>query len=391
MRPSCLVPAAILLGGCTGSGEADRSATVTVDTLPGGTVRVTNAGPTAWTGLDGWQLVLEQTIAPDEESAGMLSRPWSLASDEAGNVYVMDMRPNLVKVFRPDGSLSHTIGREGDGPGEYRPGAILHLTGDTLLVHDPTNARVVRFHVDGTPLGEWPAGDSRLGARPVRHDGTIPVRLVMRDREVNTATHFAPAGYRYHRPDGTLLDTVRIPPEPKPKMWELRDAQNDFGTFVPFAPWQEHVLTPSGTVVWGSTEHYRLVVSRHGEDTAIVFTAPESPVAIPDSVRRRSFDEAVTRESWIAERGSLADIPSHHTPWTSIAADRTDHIWVQRNDRTGLVADVFSPDGVLLGTVATPFEFHPRDHWTADRIYHPDTDEEGLPVIRVYRIERPAR
>jgi hypothetical protein len=375
------------LAACKGN-SSTALATAQVDTLPGGIIQVTNSGPTAWADTNSWRLVLENTIAPDEESSAALSRPWSLAADNAGNVYVMDMRPNLIKVFRADGSLSHTIGREGDGPDEYRPGAIFHLVGDTLLVHDPANARIVRFKIDGTPLGGWKVEDSRMYARPVRHDGAIPVEINLRDRPMEAGQYFGLHGYRFHRTDGTALDTVRVPAEPKPQMWELRDARNDFGTFVPFAPWQEHVLTPSGTLVWGNTQKYQLIFSRNGDDTTRIVTAPEALVVIPDSVRQSEFDAAVTREAWIAERGKVGDIPTHYPSWIYVAADGTDHIWVQRSVGTTFVADIFTADGILLGAVPTPFEFHPRDHWTATHVYHTSVSESGFPVIQVYRIDR---
>lgn len=387
MQRSSLVVGLVVCIACSGE-TSTQLATAQADTLPNGIIRVINSGPTAWADTNGWRLVLERTIAPDEESSAALSRPWSLAADTAGNVYVMDMRPALIKVFKADGTLSHTIGREGDGPDEYRPGAIVHLVGDTLLVHDAANARVVRFLVDGTPIGGWPVSGSRLGARPARHDGAVPVHITMRDRPLADDQYFSPSGYRFHRTDGTTLDTVRVPPEPKPQMWELRDANNDFGTFVPFAPWLEHVLTPSGTLVWGNTGKYQLIFSRTGDDTTRIVSAPEVLIAIPDSIRQRDFDDAVASDPWIADRGTVGDIPTHYPAWTAIAADRTDHIWVQRGVDNTFVADVFTPEGILLGAVATPFELHPRDLWSATHVYHTSTSPSGFPVIEIYRIDR---
>lgn len=373
------------LAGC-GASASERHAPQ-IDTLAGGVIRVANTGPTMWADTNGWKLILERTIAPPE-GAGELARPWSLAADSSGMVYVMDMRPNQVKVLRPDGSLRQLIGREGDGPAEYRPGAIIHLVGDTLIVHDPANGRMVRFNLQGSPLGEWSAPDSRRGASPTRHDGAIPAEIILRDQAPSTTAYFARRGFVYYRADGTAIDTVRAPAEPKPTMWELRDGKNDFGTFVPFAPSQEQTLTQAGTLIWGNQQRYELIVSRTGADTVRIITAPGTAAPIPDSLRQSEFKAAVAREAWIATKGRLSDIPTAYPLWTTLATDKLDNLWVQRGKDGGYIADVFSPDGILLGSVPTPFEFDSRDYWTATHLYHVHRDESGIPVIQVYRIRR---
>ena len=54
---------------------------------------------------------------PDEES--VLNRPVSLKVDPAGRIYVFDLGDIDIKVFDPDGTHTGTIGRQGQGPGEF--------------------------------------------------------------------------------------------------------------------------------------------------------------------------------------------------------------------------------------------------------------------------------
>ena len=64
----------------------------------------------------------------------------SLAVDAAGNIFVADDKPVEVMRYDPTGRYVGSVGREGEGPGEYRS-AWLTYRGDTLVVHDPSAAR----------------------------------------------------------------------------------------------------------------------------------------------------------------------------------------------------------------------------------------------------------
>ena len=386
MRKRTVFPIVIWVIALVACSPANDSR-LAIDTLPGGIVQVVNAGPTAWADSSGWQLTLERVISPDENSPGALARPRSMATDNAGNLYVFDLQPAQIKVFDADGEFSHLIGREGEGPGEYRAGAV-HVVGDTVVVHDAGNSRVVLFGTDGAAIGEWSAQGSRQGASPGRHDGAFPSIVNLRDRELTADDQFPGRAWRFHHADGTPAGTVRIPAMPRSPMWELRNDRMDVGAFIPFAATREAVLTPSGTVVWGDSDEYRLIVSTNGEDTVRIITAQAPRSDIPDSVRQAAFDEFVTSNEWIADVGKVSDIPRQYPQWLMLSVDADDNIWVQRADASGLAADVFTSDGVLLGTVATPFEFNTREHWVGDRLFHTSIDESGRPVVEVYRVIR---
>ena len=49
----------------------------------------------------------------------------SFAADKDGNIFILDMRPFRVKVYDSEGNYLRSIGREGQGPGEFQiPGNI---------------------------------------------------------------------------------------------------------------------------------------------------------------------------------------------------------------------------------------------------------------------------
>ena len=87
----------------------------------------------------------------DAEFFGVLSQ---ITTDEAGNVYLLDRQLTEVKVFSPDGEYLNTIGREGEGPGEFRRPSDLFIT--------PRRPR--RRHADG-PGQDRPLHDGRRPGR----------------------------------------------------------------------------------------------------------------------------------------------------------------------------------------------------------------------------------
>lgn len=72
-----------------------------------------------------------------------LERPTGLAWDERdGLLYVADTQAHQIKVFDMTGRHVRTLGKRGEGPGEFNFPTFLALAGDRLVVSDTMNARV---------------------------------------------------------------------------------------------------------------------------------------------------------------------------------------------------------------------------------------------------------
>jgi len=70
-----------------------------------------------------------------------------LAVDDAGRIYALDTRLQVVRVFSPNGEFLGEAGRPGRGPGEFSVPTGLAVLGSALLVLDAANTRMSVFHV----------------------------------------------------------------------------------------------------------------------------------------------------------------------------------------------------------------------------------------------------
>ncbi|HEX2203655.1 MAG TPA: 6-bladed beta-propeller [Longimicrobium sp.] len=91
----------------------------------------------------------------------LLTEVTGLDVDSRGRIYVGDWMAARVAVLDSTGTLVRTLGRKGLGPGEFRSVRGLQvLPGDSLMVYDPSAARLSVF----PPDGDQPAYTINLGA-----------------------------------------------------------------------------------------------------------------------------------------------------------------------------------------------------------------------------------
>ncbi len=386
----------LALGACTGVDASTALNEPVVDTLDGGIVRVTNPGPTRWVDTNGWKLVEETIIRPEEGSPGELSEARRLVADDSGYVYVMQREPVTVKVFGPDGAWVRDIGREGDGPGEFRDG-MLGIHGDTLIIQDANNSRITIFLTDGSFLGTTKSQCCYFMSNfTVLTDG-----LAMVPGPPPPGFGEAAGAFYLTRMDGTVTDTIALPKQ------DDRDTEGAWtvtrrsgrGTSmmsapIPGTPQEEGLFRADGRHVSGTTDLYRLAITRGFTDTLRVIEATAPQLKRTEAERDSVFEDAIANisEGWrdavreVADRGQ---IPADRPLWSGMMTDQQNRIWVGLPGPGTDVAtlEVFSPDGVLLGKVPAP---HPKildGFWTRDHLYLRDETELGLPMIRVYRLQ----
>jgi len=376
-----------LLAACGDAGPKLDAPVVT--TLANGAVEVKNSGPSGWADTTGWKLVEVYRVggADAEGTPSELVDPQSIALDAAGGLYVADQKPAVIKQFAPGGGYLRSFGREGGGPGEFQVAFIASGPG-VLALHDPRSSRTSVFDSAGNFIRSWPS--SCCYWSPIMVSNTEP-----KDNY-----------YIRYRLDGTVVDTMVILGPDRSgddKYWTLSggSGQNKMTMMmaIPLAPEVRTPLDPGGGAVITWTGEYRFWATSTGRDTTEVVTLAVSPASVSDERRLHIRDSMVAMyekqfdRKAVEEAFKVSDIPSTAPAIRWLRVDGMRNRWVLPDDggsSANARFDVFDSTGAYLGAVPVPATFgtYWQTAWGKDQVATVAEDEDGLPVVVVYRIER---
>jgi hypothetical protein len=318
-----------------------------------------------------------------DESAGehyLFGAISSVAADALGRIYVADMLGSEVRVFSQAGAYLHTLGRQGEGPGEFQTPLDLLVSGEELWVRDRVRISQL-LPTSPASLPNSPGQIRRFTGPP----NTALRRARMVDGRYFSPSYFYPleGGFRYFYlviTEEAVVDTVPVPS--LPNLDRVRgtayrgrgaDAEQrriinslDRAPFEPVAVWD---LTNRGTVIAGSGQTSLQEFDAEGR-VLRTFELPFAPRAVSISERTDSAAALSARlraltipldqiegVSSLIRTGSLPDTVPAYTG-VFVAAD--DRVWV----RTWPPADeplrtdfvVFGPDGQMDALVTIPAE-----------------------------------
>jgi hypothetical protein len=356
-----------------------------IDTLPGGIVRVQNPAPSGWADTAHITFTEIARIQPADGEAGELGDIWGMVVDDEGGVWVSQPGPTRIGRFAPDGSYRGEVGRQGSGPGEYQ-GAMLIWAGGHLFVQDPTNQRTSVFDTAGKFVSSWHS--SCCIWRDVGGDtlGRAYIPVMPSDGGMDQVGQ----GWIRYAVDGTVVDTLWSPASNlTTKYWEFSPGPGSHSRYgIPYQPGIVDAPYAGGGLLVGQNDSYTIRISRTGKDTALVFGREWTPEPIPESVRRTRFDEMTEKNEPLKAVAKFEDIPLTAPAYRGFDSDAEGRIWVQLSvprDTVGTYWDLFTPQGVWLGTVHAPFKYD-QIAFRPGEIVVSMTDDADLPVIVRYRM-----
>ncbi len=98
----------------------------------------------------------ELIIGENEDDGYLFAEISDIKEDNNGTIYLVDRLDHNIKVFTSDGTFSHLIGSEGEGPGEFRePFQLDFHSNGNLVVSDVQNRRFQVFTPEGNYLNSY--------------------------------------------------------------------------------------------------------------------------------------------------------------------------------------------------------------------------------------------
>ena len=403
------------LGACSDSGgsvDATNPAewTAVVDTI-GDTIRVHTTGGQMWP-ADA-RLESEFSIgvldgAPEYQFGNL--RAIAVGADE--RIYVLDGHGPVIRMYAPDGSYLQDVGREGEGPGEYKQpdSGLVFLPDGRLALRDPGNGRISLYGADGEYLDSWPVAGSMNTSNPmvVTRSG-IALTPVIKNLGASV-TEWERGMARYH-PDGTI-DTVDVPDLGYEDAMVSGESENNSSqSSVPFTAAQEVAYSPLGYFVAGVSDDYSFKLLRADAPVLeISMDAEPVPVDPEEAAIRRQQIEQNFRDNFPGWRWNGPPIPDVKPAYEGFLVSEEGRVWVRvavpserylsederraeeesleqpvNPYRTPAVFDVFEPTGEYLGRVSTPdgFSTYPHPVIRDRTVWAVVTDD--LDVARLHR------
>jgi len=339
-----------------------------------------------------------------------------------GDLFISQPMSAEIRVYDEGGSLARTIGRRGEGPGEFGRLGYIGLAGDTLYAAEA--GRVSYFDMDGGFLGSRRlTGESLQGVGLMYVPSAPQVFIPISQDEVlvrpgvatpsllpSNETGITPGSWRVpvYRADSTaaVINTT-VWKDFRATAVRMRSGGTVFQFQAPFddSPLLALFLDGSGLVivdrpaVGGRSPAFLLTAVAPGGDTLFVKEVQYDPIPLDERYLRRVLrrvgmfpaDHSEPPDPSEVERElrNAGLIPSFQVPVGAIAMGQDGSIWLRREVRSEDVSQwqVFTRDGQVQGIVQLPSGARvvaAKD----DVVVTVELDELDVPFVVKYRLER---
>jgi len=315
------------------------------------------------------------TIENVEEDEGFMFQDiMHLAVDEEENIYASDSKAAFIKVFDKSGNYLRTIGKKGQGPGEFLyPFQILIMPQGELMVNDIYQLRIHFFSLEGKFLRQFSSSTMTLFMRPrVDSEGHIIAGHLNIGDEIESVLK---------KLDSDLNPVLTLATRP--------DVSKPPAIIEYFENWRSTSLVwdvaTEDNIVWGVFNKYEIFVNNPEgklirkiirEYDGIAITKNEEKKLIKDF-----FGNFPVPPQWNLK------FPKVYPSFIRFTCDEEGRIFVQTYEKTGdeeeYYYDVFDSEGKYI--VRTSLKYRPQV-WKNKKLYMIEENEEGFQVIKRYKV-----
>jgi hypothetical protein len=357
----------------------------------------------------------------DVEYAEPFSQIVGLRELSDGRVVIADARDKILQIIDFKGGAPKKIGREGSGPGEWLTlSRLLAYPGDTTLMPDQQNNRMLVIAPDGTPVRTMtpPAAPSAAGTSiQISGSGFLSARFAdARGRLYYQETAF---GFSGNAPPGVAdsspvvrhdlkthtTDTityVKRAPAGKPTVIQSGGGTISTTVALPFAPLEVWGALPDGRVVVARPTDYHVeFAAARGPRTAGA-RVQYTPVPVTAAEKKAYIDRqkaaAAGRRAVVNGVAITPPAPPEPTEWPptlppfeagALFTTPAGETWVLRaRGAADLVPtfDVFNGEGRNIARVVLP-KGTTLAGFGAKSVYLFRTDDDGLQYLQRYSMQ----
>jgi 6-bladed beta-propeller len=303
---------------------------------------------------------------PEAQGQAVFTRIGEFVVDDAGNFYISAARgDDEIRVFDKTGRYLRTIGRHGQGPGEFDGiGSLSFVRATGELAITNIRLRCLTFYrTDGTYVRDLRFEDQRYTTARLDSKGRIYAQGGLFDigapyYEVRSAVL---------GPDGKVIRVLfRSPGQVKDRM----------GIWMPNMLWE---IDPSDDLIVGYSKDYDLRVfdgRTHELSKRILKDYDLVPVR----------EEEISRFKKPEYQAMEFDFAKQHAAYWNVFSSDTGHLFIETFERAGsgfFIHDVFDKEGRFLARV--PLRSHGLKI-SGGKYYALEEDEDGYQYVKRYAV-----
>ncbi len=339
------------------------------------------------------ELTLTKTLRVSETENYFFGSIQDLDVTSEGRMVVLDGEATHLKVLRPDGTLIDTVGREGQGPGEFQfPTTVEVARGDSMYVFDadpdrltvfsplpsPSLARAVTISREQGPRGTDAWGS--FGTVRVLGD-TLAARFHPYHAREEGYRNPAPATWRLMSETGVLGDTLLH--ERRKHISISFEGQGVGVEALPFDRSTLEAVGPDDHFYYGWTDSLQIQATALDGTTEVLADVSTTPVPVTDADR----DSALAPIERTDIRQQFADaMPDTKPTFTALVIGDDGRLWIQRPAQTAESATVpwwiLAPETNTIHQVRLPRDVELEVVQGGKAYGHTTTEREAPALVR---------
>jgi hypothetical protein len=300
----------------------------------------------------------------------MLNKPLDLRVDDQGRVYVMDWGDVHIKVYDSQGRFLRTIGRKGQGPGEFDMPAFFDLmTGEKICVLDGRQRRITILTSEGEYISSF-RFDGFFRSLAIDGQDRLFLAKYAAAEELKLSTEFREVPY--------VTSIIRTDASGK-EIIHLTDFLGDFQVMKAMSG--GGIMGGRGlySIIWG-VNHKGMIYGGFNETYRLGAYGPDGKIEFTFG---REF-KPLKNSRYKGLPGQKKTMPAFAR---TIVFDEEENLWLElyKDDSIKYFTyDIFSPEGIYLKQVRIDQRIN---QFKNGKVYSIVRPEEGYPSIKRFLME----
>jgi len=314
---------------------------------------------------------------PEGDQEYLFTEITDLAVDDDGNIYAIDLKGDDVRVFDRNGHFLRTVGRPGQGPGEFSGAGNLHVSSNGEIMVTSEGSRSIKYFA---PTGQYQKQYLLKAFSPIKVDYDSKGVYYIMDYFME------PPGFKLSRLDSRTDESAVLAtwpmPMPDPKRVSI------------FDPIMSFAVMPDDRLLYGCpTEGYEILIFDARGHLQKRILKDWDPNPVTDEERQVIVNEHKKRN--MSDPIQL-DFPRFHPPYRVVKCDESGRLFVlsfsgiadDLSKERKTVFDVFDQEGRYIAMIRHPFKalIEKPMLWKGGKFYTVEQDEAGFPSIARYSV-----